>query len=136
MLSPTTLLLIEDDRTLNKMYQDKFTQAGYEVTPAFSGFRCMELARNLKPSVILLDIVMPGKDGFDILKQLKKRKDTASIPVILLTNLSSDEDRRNGLNLGALDYLVKSSYTPHEVVEKIGALLERARLRLLRPETA
>jgi DNA-binding response OmpR family regulator len=122
-----SILLIEDDKTINKMYQEKFSKAGYEVIAELDGLNCFPLAKKRQPLCILLDVVLPRIDGFDILKKLKKDPATAHIPVVLLTNLSSEEDKQLGLRLGAAEYLVKSDYTPSEIVEKINALTKDVR---------
>ena len=81
------------------------------------------MAKKENPDVILLDIILPQMDGFSVLKKLKSDSATKNFPVILLTNLGQDGDVKKGLELGAIDYLIKANYTPSQVVEKVKSLL-------------
>ena len=118
------ILLIEDEKILLEMYSFKFSKDGFKVIQAKDGEDGLRLASKEKPNLILLDIIMPKMDGFTVLKKLKEGEATKEIPVILLTNLGQNEDMKKGLNLGALDYLVKANHTPTQVVEKIKKVLE------------
>ncbi len=102
-----------------EMYQLKFQDEGYKVLVAHDGKSGLDLAKENKPSLILLDVIMPEMDGFSVLKALKEDDSLKGIPVILLTNLGQDGDVKRGLELGAIDYLIKANYTPAEVVSKI-----------------
>lgn len=117
------ILIVEDDEFLLSMYSTKFEIEGYNVIMAGDGEMGLEKAREEKPGIILLDIMLPNMDGFDVLKKLKSGRDTSSIPVILLTNLSQKQDVEQGLSMGADDYLVKAHFMPSEVVDKINRLL-------------
>ncbi len=120
------ILLIEDDPFMVRMYQTKFENDGYPVKVAFNGEEGLEFAEKELPAVILLDIMMPKMDGFEVLKRLKGNSKTKDIPVFLLTNLGGEEkDIKKGKALGAIDYLVKSRMQPKEVVDKIKKILER-----------
>jgi len=119
----TKVLLIEDDKMIIDMYNLKFTQEGYEVFKAENGKDGVEMAKETKPDIILLDIILPKMDGFSVLKKLKADDDTKNVPVVLLTNLGQDGDVKKGLELGAIDYLIKANYTPAQVVEKVKSLL-------------
>jgi len=119
------ILIVEDDEFLLSMYSTKFEIEGYEVVMANDGEIGLEKAQKEKPGIILLDIMLPNMDGFDVLKNLKANKETSSIPVILLTNLSQKQDVEQGLSLGADDYLVKAHFMPSEVVDKINRLLNQ-----------
>lgn len=118
------ILIVEDDKTILSMYTSKFEGEGFEVVGAESGSDGLELARKEKPDLIMLDIILPGLDGFTVLKELKDDKKTAKIPVVMLTNLSTDEDRKKGEKMGATDYLVKASLTPAQISEKIKKILK------------
>ncbi len=117
------ILIVEDDEFLLSMYSTKFEIEGYEVVMASDGEMGVEKARKEKPGIILLDIMLPNMDGFDVLRKLKSNSETSAIPVILLTNLSQKQDVEQGLSLGADDYLVKAHFMPSEVVDKINRLI-------------
>ena len=117
------ILIVEDDEFLLSMYSTKFEIEGYDVVMAGDGEMGLEKAQKEKPGIILLDIMLPNMDGFDVLKKLKSDRATSSIPVILLTNLSQKQDVEQGLSMGADDYLVKAHFMPSEVVDKINRLL-------------
>lgn len=112
------VLLVEDDRDLVEMYETKFKMEGFEVIKLENGLNALDLVKKEKPAVVLLDIVMPELDGFQVLKSLKVDPETKATPVILLTNLSQETDIKKGTELGAADYLVKANFTPNEVVAK------------------
>lgn len=114
-----TILLVEDDEFLAELYATKLTLEGYKVYLATDGLKGLKLAKEKKPSLILLDILLPKLDGFGVLTQLKKDPETKNIPVILLTNLSQRSEVKRGLDLGAKDYLIKAHFMPSEVVAKI-----------------
>lgn len=113
------ILLVEDDETISWLYKSKFEQEKYNVVFAANGSDGLSMAKTEIPDLILLDVIMPQLDGFSVLEELKKDPATASIPVIMLTNLGTDEDKIKGRNLGAVDYLVKASLTPTQITEKI-----------------
>ncbi|HUD20607.1 MAG TPA: response regulator [Candidatus Saccharimonadales bacterium] len=116
--SRKTILLVEDEPLLLDLYKEAFEESGFELEVAENGQEALKKAGDV-PDLILLDILLPGINGFEILKRLKARADTRDIPVIVLTNLGSeqtDKDRQLALSLGAVDYLVKSYHTPDELV--------------------
>lgn len=115
----TKILIIEDDTFLSGLYATKFNMEGFEVFSSTDGEAGIKLAKEKKPDLILLDIILPVKDGFEALRELKKEATTKAIPVILLTNLSQKEDVKKGLQNGAVDYLIKAHFMPSEVVEKV-----------------
>lgn len=117
------VLLVEDEAALVDMYTLKFSQAGFDLMVAGNGEAGLELAKKNLPRVILLDVILPGMDGFAILKALRADPTTTAIPVLLLTNLGQDADLQKGRELGAADYLVKANFTPGEVVERVKAAL-------------
>lgn len=117
------ILLVEDDKMILDMYTLKFFQEGYKVIQSENGKDALDAAKKEKPDMILLDIILPQMDGFTVLKKLKTDSDTKNIPVVLLTNLGQEGDVKKGLELGAIDYLIKANYTPSQVVEKVKALL-------------
>ncbi len=120
------ILIIEDDTFLSSMYSTKFNLEGFEVVVANKGEEGIKLAEEEKPDIILLDILLPGVDGFTVLKKLKKEDNIKGIPVIMLTNLGQNDDVRKGFELGAVGYLIKAHYMPSEVVEKVKDALNEA----------
>ncbi|MCX6765490.1 MAG: response regulator [Candidatus Moranbacteria bacterium] len=117
------ILIVEDDSILQKTLQEFLSTEGFETTSASDGEKAVELARSGKPDLILLDIILPKKDGYEVIKDLKSDQGTRSIPIILLTNLGSMHDVEKALNLGATTYLVKADYKLEEVVAKIKEVL-------------
>ena len=117
------LLFIEDELALQKTLGDMFRRNGYEVISALNGKAGIELANKEKPDVILLDLILPKMDGFEVLSNLKKTEETKEIPVIILTNLDNMSDIDKALELGAKIYLVKANYSQEEVVEKVNQVL-------------
>jgi len=118
------ILLIEDDSFLLSMYATKFSMENFEVITAEDGEKGIRSAAKELPDIILLDILLPKVNGFEVLKQLKANKLTRYIPVILLTNLSQRSEIEQGLSGGAEDYLIKAHFMPSEVVDKIKQVLE------------
>ncbi len=121
------IAIIEDDALLAQMYAQKFKKDGFEVVRADDGKKGLALIKQEKPSLVLLDIMMPEMNGLEVLKAVKDDSDEEinSIPVILLTNLArGKEDVNRGLELGAVTYLVKSKVKPSEVVTKVKEVLE------------
>ncbi len=119
------ILIVEDDQMLSTMYKTKLQSEGvYEVLSADNGADGLEIAKEEKPDLIMLDVIMPQLDGFAVLEELKDDPKTKKIPVVLLTNLGTDEDRAKGEKLGAADYLVKASLTPEQVSDKVKKYLE------------
>ena len=114
-----TILFIEDESALQKTFGEILSQEGYEMTSALDGEIGLRLAKDKKPDLILLDLVLPKIHGFEVLKQLKTDKETKDIPVIVLTNLEGIGDVDKALGLGATTYLVKAQYGLEEIVEKI-----------------
>ncbi len=119
------ILLVEDDSFLISMYTTKFELENFEVVAAEDGEKGLGLAAEEKPDIILLDILLPKMNGFEVLKELKNNKETNQIPVILLTNLSQKNEIEQGLALGAQDYLIKAHFMPSEVMDKIKKVLNK-----------
>lgn len=119
------VLLIEDEPLLIDLYSEAFENEAFTLIVADDGNEGLKKAGDL-PDLILLDILLPGMNGFEVLKRLKAASRTKDIPVIVLTNLGSeqtDKDKRLALSLGAVDYLVKSYHTPEEMAEIINKRL-------------
>jgi len=121
--SKGTILLIEDDSLVAGMYQTKLSLMGYTVRVAADGEEGWTMLTSNPPDVLLLDIVLPKRDGFEILSAIRKDPKLKHLPVLLLTNLGQKPDVQKGLDLGANDYIIKAHFTPAEVVEKIETVL-------------
>jgi len=113
------ILIVEDESTLQKTLGDILSQEGYKVVSALDGEVGVRLAKEQKPDLVLLDLVLPKMTGFEVLEQMRSAEDTKGIPVIVLTNLEKMEDIQRATELGATTYLVKSNYELQEVVEKV-----------------
>ena len=113
------ILFVEDESALQKTLGDVLTQEGYEIISALDGAAGLELAKEKKPDLILLDLILPKLHGLEVLKELKADPGTKGIPIIVLTNLESIEDIDQALELGATTYLVKAHYSLEEVIEKV-----------------
>jgi DNA-binding response OmpR family regulator len=117
------ILIVEDDALILRMYQEAFTSEGFEVLFASDGQAGLDMARANKPTIILLDIMMPKLNGMQMLEQLKADPAIHTIPVIVLTNLSSTMDAEKALKLGAVKYVVKSDYKPREIITIVKDIL-------------
>ena len=117
------ILIIEDDLPLIRMYQLAFKNSGHQLIEAVDGEEGLEKIKNEIPDLILLDIVLPKKNGFEVLEQLKKDPKLSKIPVVCLSVLHQQEDIQKCKDLGANDYCVKSDVTPEEVVSRVNHLL-------------
>lgn len=115
----TKVLIVDDDVFLLDMYAIKFKESGFLVEIAKNGEEAIAKTKSLNPDVILLDIVMPKMDGFDVLREIKKDNIAPNAVIFILTNLGQKEDVDRGLKLGASDYIVKAHFTPSEVVAKV-----------------
>ncbi len=119
------ILIVEDEESLLELYKLRLQQAGYEVFVAGDGEAGLLTAKNSHPDLVLLDILMPKADGYDMLRELKGSKDMRDIPVIIFSNLSQKGEIEKGLKLGARDFIVKTSVTPGELVERVQQYLKR-----------
>ena len=113
------ILFIEDESALQITFGDMLSKQGYEMIKAMDGKTGLDLAKEKKPDLILLDLILPKMDGFGVLKGLKEGEETKDIPVIILTNLENTGDVQRALEIGATTYLTKANYTLTEILEKI-----------------
>jgi DNA-binding response OmpR family regulator len=118
------ILVIEDDRFLRKAAEAALRRHGYSVLTASDGETGLQVARAEHPDLVLLDLIMPGMQGFEVLKLLKQDASTMPIPVIILSNLGQDSDVKAALEAGAVDYLVKANLALEMLVERVRALFE------------
>jgi len=119
------LLIIEDDLVLQKTLQDFLIAEDFEVVCAGDGEVGLAMVSSEKPDLVLLDIVLPKKDGYEVLASVKGNEETKKIPIILLTNLGSLADVEKALELGATTYLIKSDYKLEEITAKVKEILEK-----------
>ncbi len=113
------ILIIEDDKFLRDLIQQKLTKEGFLTSIAADGEEGIKVAGQEAPHLILLDLILPGVDGFEVLKRLKADAKTKSIPVIVLSNLGQKEDMDRTLKDGAEDFMVKAHFTPSEIIAKV-----------------
>lgn len=113
------ILMIEEDRFLRKIYRDKLSRLDFEFLEATNGEEGLNKVIYEKPDLVILDLMLPKKNGFDVLIDIKNNKNTQKIPVIILSNLGQESDIKRGLDLGAANYLVKTDVSLSEVVEKV-----------------
>jgi DNA-binding response OmpR family regulator len=119
----TRVLIIEDDILLSRMYQTIFISNNYEVDIAINGQEGLDKARDNKPTLILLDIMMPKLNGIEVLRKLKADPEVKEIPVVVLTNLAGNQDIQTALELGAVRYIIKSEQKPKQVEEIVREIL-------------
>jgi two-component system alkaline phosphatase synthesis response regulator PhoP len=121
------ILIVEDEEILVRVLQEKFEEKSIEVAVAKSGDKVLALARKFKPDIVLLDIMLPNKDGLEVLRELKADEYLKNIPVIMLSNLSDDEKIKQAIGLGAVDYMTKIQHPINEVIEKVHRHILKAR---------
>ncbi len=118
------VLIVEDDKFLRELIVKKLSNEGYDVLEAADGEQGLLQIKDARPELVLLDLILPGIDGFEVLSQKREDPFTASIPVIILSNLGQKEDVDKGLSLGATDYLIKAHFTPGEIIEKVRNIIK------------
>jgi len=118
------VLVVEDTELLRRIYSDKLAQDGYDVLSAGDGFEALNVLRENKVDLVLLDLIMPRMSGIEALEAMKADPRTREIPVIILSNLGQESDVERGLGMGAVDYLVKNEARPADVADKIRVTLE------------
>lgn len=116
------VLVAEDDKFLSKVYQTKLSKAGFEIQMAQDGEEALQALRSFVPDVILLDLMMPKKDGFQVLQAINADEKLKSIPVIVTSNLGQPEDKKKAMDLGAKSYIIKSDTPIQEIITKLQAL--------------
>ena len=124
------ILIADDDEALRRLYEVEFKSKNYTVITAKDGDDCIQKTLSEKPDVILLDVMMPNKDGIAALRTLKENADVSTIPVLMLTNFGQEELIKNAMQLGANDYLLKYRVTPAEMSEKVNQLLNPPKIQL------
>lgn len=124
MTDQKKILIVEDEQSLLDMYTMKLEKEGYNVVGAKDGLEGVEKAKQEKPDLILMDVMLPKIDGFRALEEIKRENELKDTPVIMLTNLGQDEDIKKGKEHGALDYLVKANITPAQIATKVAETLK------------
>jgi two-component system phosphate regulon response regulator PhoB len=120
------VLVVEDETFLVKIYTVKLKKEGYDVNIATDGEQAVKLASEVKPDLILLDLILPKMNGFEALEQIRATATGKNIPVIVLSNLGQEEDIKRAELLGATDYLVKANFSIQEVIAKMAEVLSRS----------
>ena len=118
------ILIIEDDPFLSEMYAAKFIENNFETEVASDGKLGLVKIEEFRPDLVLLDIVLPKMDGFEVLKKIKEKEELREIPIVLLTNLGQKNEVEKGLALGAQEYIIKAHFTPTAVVAKVKEILK------------
>lgn len=117
------ILFVDDDNFLRKVYEAELKEKNFDVVLAQDGEEGLEKAQLEDPDLIILDMIMPKKSGFEVLTELQRNSKTRNIPVIILSNLGQEDDKKKGVDLGAVDYLIKDNITLGILVEKINQYL-------------
>lgn len=119
------ILVVEDEEILSEVLKEKFKREGYEVMVAVDGDEIISKTKKFMPDMVLLDLLLPKKDGLTILKELKDDPALKNIPVIIFSGLSDDENIKKGIQLGALDYFVKTQHPLAQIIDKVNAYLKK-----------
>jgi two-component system alkaline phosphatase synthesis response regulator PhoP len=127
------ILIVEDEKDIVKMLEYNLKKEGFKTISAQDGEDALEYAAREHPDLIILDLMLPGMDGLEVCKELKKETKTASIPIIMLTAKAQESDKVVGLELGADDYVTKP-FSPRELIARIKAVLRRAKEKDKLPE--
>ena len=118
------ILIVEDDKFLRELISQKLLKEGFDIAEAVDGEKGLQSIKEEKPDLVLLDLILPGIDGFEVLAKAKEDPILANIPIIILSNLGQKEDIEKGLKMGAVDYLIKAHFTPAEIIEKTRTILK------------
>lgn len=113
------ILIVEDEKILAEMYKEKFEGENFEVFLAVESKEVLDIAKKEKPDLILLDILLPKESGLSLLKQIKSDPEISQIPVLAFSNYDEPKTKKEALSLGVSDYLIKTDYTPRQIVEKV-----------------
>jgi len=124
-MAPQKILVVEDEPDIRKLVQYNLTQERFNVLEAEDGEQALKLLQHEKPSLVILDLMLPGLSGMELCKLLRQRSDTAKLPILMLTAKAGEADRIVGLEMGADDYLAKP-FSPREMVARVRAILRRS----------
>ena len=112
------ILIVEDETTLSNVLKNRFEEIDWQVTIAGDGEAAIAAIKNEKFNLVLLDLIMPKKDGFEVLEEIRSEPEFKELPILVLSNLGADEDIKKALNLGATDYFVKTQHPVSEIILK------------------
>ena len=118
------ILIIEDEKILREMYEERFKQEGFSIISAEDGIEALKIIKKKKPDLILLDILLPKKNGIDFLKEYRQTAEFSSIPVVAFSNFDDPDTKKEAKSLGVKDYLIKSNHTPKEILMKLQKYLK------------
>lgn len=118
------ILIVEDEKILSDMYEDKFSQSGYKVLKASEAEEGLKIIRKEKPDLVLLDILLPRENGIFFLKEWKNDPKISHIPVLAFSNFDDPETKKEARELGAKEYLIKSNYSPATILKKVNDCIE------------
>lgn len=119
------ILIIEDDKFFRDLISKKLDAGGFDVAKAVDGKEAFEYLRDNIPSLIILDLILPGMDGYEVLSVLKKNEKWSQIPVVVLSNLGQREEIDRAMSLGADEYMVKVNYVPDEIIERVQSVIRK-----------
>jgi CheY-like chemotaxis protein len=123
--SKQKILVVEDDKFLRELFVKKMFNEGFDVESAIDADQAFDVLKNRKPEIILLDLILPGVDGFEILTKIKSDPNTKNIPVMVISNLGQKEDIDRAMELGAVDFLIKANYTLDEIITRVLSVLSK-----------
>ena len=118
------ILIVEDEKILAEMYKDKFDEEGFETDLAFSCEEAVDYLKSKKPDLILLDILLPKENGISFLKKMKEIDNVSEIPVVAFSNYDESRTKKEAFELGVKAYLIKTEYTPKEILEQVKKFLK------------
>jgi len=124
-LNKPKVLLVEDDSFLSSLLRLKLEKSNYEVTHAADGQQALDILVNLKPDLILLDLILPKKNGFEVLEAIRQNPLTEKLPVIIISNLGQESDVTRGKSLGIIDYFIKAKLSIDDLVLKVSETLKQ-----------
>lgn len=117
------ILIVEDEKLLTKILEMKLGHEGYEIVNAKDGEEGLNLMRQTKPDLVLLDIILPKKNGLEVMQEMRKDSELKDMPVIVISNSGQPVELDKAKQLGALDWIIKTEFDPNEVVEKVKKFL-------------
>ena len=116
---PKKILIIEDEKLISELLERKLNQQGYEAKGALDGVEGLAMMRETKPDLVLLDVIMPKKGGFEVMEEMQKDEELKGIPIIIISNSGQPVELDRAKELGARDWLIKTEFDPQEVLEKV-----------------
>jgi two-component system alkaline phosphatase synthesis response regulator PhoP len=123
LASEKSILLVDDDQFITVAYKDGLERAGYNVTIAHNGEEALDILKINKPDILLLDLIMPKMNGFELLQALKDDNDLKEIPVLVLTNLSQESDEEEARSYGIVDFMVKADISLKDLINRLHEVL-------------